>query len=61
MTKVYVLQVQGWGDREDAFYNTGVFSTKAKAAAAERTLIKEAAADGLTDAVTQIETLELDA
>ena len=61
MSKVYVLQVQGWGDSEDAFYNTGVFSTRAKAAAAEKQLLKEAAADGLPDAVTQIEALELDA
>jgi len=61
MSKVYVLQVQGWGDDEDAFYNTGVYSTKAKALAAEKTLLKEAAADGMPDAVTQIEALELDA
>ena len=61
MSKVYVLQVQGWGDSEDAFYNTGVFSTRAKALSAEKQLLKEAAEDGLPDAVTQIETLELDA
>ena len=33
MDKVYILQVQGWGDNENEFYNMGAFSTRAKAEA----------------------------
>ena len=61
MQKVYVLQVQGWGDDEDAFYTTGVYDSKVGAETAQRNLISEAHADGLTDAVTQIEEFELNA
>ena len=56
---VYILQAQGYGDLEDAFYNTGVYSTMELAQSAERILLDEALADGL-EAVTNIEMLELD-
>jgi hypothetical protein len=60
MTKVYILQVQGWGDDEDAFVNTGAFSTRELAEQAQTNLIAEAEADGLEDVVTDIEVLTLD-
>lgn len=56
---VYILQAQGYGDLEDAFYNTGVYSTMERAQSAERILLDEALVDGL-EAVTNIEMLELD-
>ena len=56
---VYILQAQGFGDLEHAFYNTGVYSTKERAESAERILLDEALVDGL-EAVTNIEMLELD-
>jgi hypothetical protein len=62
MTKaknIYVVQVQGWGDSEDAFYNTGAYTTKALAAKAVKQLVAEALADGLDDVVTNIEELAL--
>jgi hypothetical protein len=59
-TTVFILQVQGWGDSEDAFYNTGAFSSRELAEAAETRLRAEALADGLEDVVTEIESLELD-
>jgi hypothetical protein len=61
MQKMYVLQALGWGDREDAFYNIGVYSTMANAKNAEHNCISEAHDDGLTDVVTKIEEWELDA
>ena len=60
MAKVFVLQAQGYGDREDEFYNVGVYSSKINAETAQRNFIAEALEDDL-DAVTQIETWELDA
>ena len=47
MTKVYVLQVQGTGDDEDAFENIGVFTTqqevlKAKFSYLEATMNEDA-------------------
>ena len=30
---VFIVQVQGWGDREDEFYNCGTCTTLAKAKA----------------------------
>ena len=56
---IFVVQVQGWGDDEDAFYNTGAYSTKAKAEKAVKQLIAEAEADGLDNVVTEIEELVL--
>ena len=61
MQTMYVLQVQGWGDDEDAFYVTGVYDSKDAVETAQRNLISEADADGLEDVVTQIETFELNA
>ena len=61
MTKVYVVQVQGWGDSEDAFYNTGAYTTRALATKAVKQLVAEAHTDGLDDVVTQIEELSIDA
>lgn len=60
MQKVYVLLAQGYGDREDEFYNVGVFSSKVNAEMGQRNFIAEALDDGL-DAVTQIEEWEVDA
>ena len=60
MKKVYIVQVQGWGDDEDAFYITGAYSTKEKAEDAERNIITEAEADEL-EVVTQIEVVTVDA
>jgi len=61
MSKVYIVQVQGWGDDEDAFYITGAYSTRPKAEAAVEQLIADAAEDGLTDVVTEIEVVSVDA
>jgi hypothetical protein len=61
MQKVYIVQVQGWGDDEDAMYNTGAYSTRELAEQAEADLITQAEADGLTDVVTDIEVLTVDA
>lgn len=61
MQKVYIVQVQGWGDDEDAFYITGAYSTRALAEAAVEQLIAEAADDGLDDVVTDIEVVSVDA
>ena len=61
MQKIYVLQVQGWGDDENAFYITGVYDSKVAVETAQRNLISDADADGLEDTVTQIETFELNA
>jgi len=57
---VYILQAQGLGDNEFAFYNTGVYSTLEFAQNAEQNLIRELHDDGLTDIATNIEMLELD-
>jgi hypothetical protein len=59
MAKVFVLLAQGYGDREDEFYNVGVYSSKVNAEMAQRNFIAEALDDGL-DAETQIEEWELD-
>jgi len=58
---IFVVQVQGWGDDENAFYNTGVYSSRVNAETAQRNLIAEALEDGLEDVVTNIEEMELDA
>jgi len=57
---VYILQAQGLGDNEFAFYNTGVYSTLEFAQNAEQNLIRASHDDGLADIVTNIEMLELD-
>ena len=61
MKKVYIVQVQGWGDDEDAMENMGAFSTRAKADAHIKQLVKQAHADGLDDVVTDVEVMTLDA
>jgi hypothetical protein len=60
MQKIYIVQVQGWGDDEDAFYNTGAYSTKAKADEALAQLVAQAQADEL-DVVTNMEVITVDA
>ena len=61
MQKVYIVQVQGWGDDEDAMNNTGAYSTRTLAEQALADLLTQAEADGLTDVVTDIEVLTVDA
>jgi hypothetical protein len=61
MKKVYVLQVQGWGDDEDAFYNTGVFDNIDSLENAKQNLVREAYDDGLTDVVLNVEEFEINA
>jgi hypothetical protein len=61
MKKVYIVQVQGWGDDEDAMENMGAFSTRAKADAHIKQLLKQALADGLDDVVTDVEVMTVDA
>ena len=61
MQKVYIVQVQGWGDDENAFYNTSGHTTRKLADSALEALLAEAEADGLTDVVTNIEVLTIDA
>ncbi len=61
MQKVYILQALGFGDREDEFYNIGVYSSKAAAASAELTLQEQWQEDGLDYVETNIEEWQLDA
>jgi len=61
MQTVYILEVKGWGDNEDAYYVTGAYSTKERAKQARNELIAEAAEDGLTDVETQIYSVDIDA
>lgn len=61
MQKVYIVQVQGWGDDEDAMYNVSAHSTREKAEDAMHVLIADAHDDGLTDVVTEIEVITVDA
>ena len=63
MSKVYIVQVQGWGDSEDEFYNMGAYSTRAKAEAALEDLLEGWEADGGTkdEVVHEIEVITVDA
>ena len=63
MQKVYIVQVQGWGDSEDEFYNCGAFSTRKKAEAHVETLLAQWEADGgdRADVVYEIEPMAMDA
>lgn len=45
-TKVYVVQIQGWGDCEDQFYDMGTYNTREKAEQALRGLINDWVAQG---------------
>lgn len=63
MKKVYIVQVEGWGDREDAMYNMGAFSTRKLADAHLETLLQQWEADGgdRDDVVTDVEVITVDA
>lgn len=61
MTKVYILQAQGFGDSEYEFANIGVFSSKEKLEAALASMQQDWLTDGLEDVVTNIEEYTLDA
>jgi hypothetical protein len=61
MKKMFVLQVQGWGDDEYAFENVGVYDSRIGVETAQRNLISEALDDGMEDVVTNIEEFELNA
>ena len=54
---VYILQIQGWGDREEEFYNCGTFATRAGAEAELEQLLQDWEADGSdrADVVYEIE------
>ena len=60
MQKVYIVQVQGWGDDEDAFYITGAYSTRELADAAVVKLTADALEDNIDDVVTDIEVVTVD-
>ncbi len=49
MTKVYILQVQGSGDDEDAFENIGVFSDEQKLEAAKIAFLEKYGSDDESD------------
>jgi hypothetical protein len=61
MSKVYIVQVQGWGDREDEFYNMGACSTPEQAEALVEELLVGWEEDGQdrADVVYEIEEMEL--
>lgn len=63
MSKIYIVQVQGWGDREDEFYNMGTCSTRTKAEALVEELLQDWEADGQdrADVVYEIEEMTVDA
>ena len=63
MQKVYMVQIQGWGDSEDEFYNMGAYSTRAKAEAALEDLLEGWEADGgdRAEVVYEIEVITVDA
>lgn len=60
MSEVYIVQVQGWGDYEDAMENISVHSTMQLAEAACKQLVAEAEADGLDNVVTDIQIFKVD-
>jgi hypothetical protein len=61
MKKVYIVQVQGWGDDEDAMENIAAFSTRQLADAHVVQLVADALADEIEDIVTDIQVMTLDA
>ena len=63
MSKVYIVQIQGWGDSEDEFYNMGAYSTRAKAEAALEEMLQQWEADGgdRDDVVYEIDVNTVDA
>ena len=62
MSKVYIVEVEGWGESEDEFYNMGTYSTRAKAEAKVEKLLTQWEEDGndRDDVVWQIDEMELD-
>lgn len=61
MTKVYILQAQGFGDSEYEFANIGVYSSMEKLQAELVILQEEWLEDGLEDVVTNVEEYTVDA
>ena len=63
MSKVYIVQVQGWGDSEDEMYNMGAYSTRAGAEAALEELLDQWEDDGgeRDEVVHEIEVITVDA
>ena len=63
MSKVYIVQIQGWGDSEDEFYNMGAYSTRAKAEAALEDMLQQWEEDGgdRADVVYEIDVNTVDA
>jgi len=59
MQKIYIVQIQGWGDDESEFYNMGTFSTRAKAETALEEMLADWEANGSdrADVVYEIEEL----
>jgi hypothetical protein len=57
---VYILQAQGLGDLEDAFYNVGVYSTEEKAKNAEENFVRDFLSEEGFDVATNIEMIEMD-
>jgi hypothetical protein len=60
MTKVYIVQVRGWGDDEDAMENVGAFSTRELADAHIVQLTADAQLDEL-DVETDVQVMTIDA
>jgi len=62
MKKVYIVEVEGWGESEDEFYTMGTYSTLAKAEAKVEKLLTQWEEDGndRDDVVWQIDEMELD-
>jgi hypothetical protein len=60
MKKVYIVQVRGWGDDEDAMENVGAFSTRELADAHIVQLTADALADEL-DVETDVQVMTIDA
>jgi hypothetical protein len=54
---VYIVQIQGWGDREEEFYNCGTYATRKKAEAGVEECLQGWEADGgdRADVVYEIE------
>jgi hypothetical protein len=62
MQKVYIVQVQGWGEQgEDVFENVSAHSTRELAEQAVIDVTEQAFADGLDDIVTDIVVMTVDA
>lgn len=61
MKEVYILLVQGWGDREDEYVNVGVYSSLVNAETAQRNAIAEWDEDTGGQLVTDIQVFAVDA